>query len=167
MTNSYAFLFCLRGCGCVERPAFPAPSDVSDALHHCKTRADHAARSRRCVFVSAKMDTHVPKIMAASSRGANTTKQSSCLSGLSPPWIASLAGAMPSFEIFVGCGPCFRGKDEAKASRDNKQQGRNCAHVAPVMGGAIRERHVGEKRPKTAAPAASVRHFPLLENVLW
>jgi hypothetical protein len=21
-------LFCMRGCGCIERPAFPAPSDV-------------------------------------------------------------------------------------------------------------------------------------------
>ena len=27
VTNSYAFLFCMRGCGCIERPAFPAPSD--------------------------------------------------------------------------------------------------------------------------------------------
>src|SRR6267143_4014069 len=22
------FLFCMRGCGCIKRPAFPAPSDI-------------------------------------------------------------------------------------------------------------------------------------------
>ncbi|HKO70970.1 MAG TPA: hypothetical protein VJV58_08580, partial [Bradyrhizobium sp.] len=32
VTYSYAFLFCMRGCGRIERPAFPAPSDVSGAL---------------------------------------------------------------------------------------------------------------------------------------
>ena len=26
VTNSYAFHFCIRGCGCIRRPAFPAPS---------------------------------------------------------------------------------------------------------------------------------------------
>ncbi len=26
VTNSYAFLFCMRGRGCIARPAFPAPS---------------------------------------------------------------------------------------------------------------------------------------------
>src|SRR5437868_3891418 len=25
------FLFCMRGCGCIERPAFPAPSDLQMA----------------------------------------------------------------------------------------------------------------------------------------
>src|SRR5665213_1743817 len=25
VTNSYAFLHCMRGCGCIERPVFPAP----------------------------------------------------------------------------------------------------------------------------------------------
>src|SRR2546429_6971464 len=28
--RSCAFLFCTRGCGCDEHPAFPAPSDFSD-----------------------------------------------------------------------------------------------------------------------------------------
>jgi hypothetical protein len=32
VTCSCAFLFCTRGCGCIERPAFPAPSEFSDAL---------------------------------------------------------------------------------------------------------------------------------------
>jgi hypothetical protein len=27
VTCSCAFLFCTRGCGCIERPAFPAPSE--------------------------------------------------------------------------------------------------------------------------------------------
>src|SRR3569832_1722756 len=26
VTYSYAFYFCIRGCGCIRRPAFPAPS---------------------------------------------------------------------------------------------------------------------------------------------
>ena len=29
----------MRGCGCIERPAFPAPSEFSDALQIGKTRA--------------------------------------------------------------------------------------------------------------------------------
>jgi hypothetical protein len=33
VTYSYAFLFCMRGCGCIERPAFPAPSEFQMALH--------------------------------------------------------------------------------------------------------------------------------------
>src|SRR3569832_2112313 len=31
VTNSYAFLFCMRGCGCIEHPALPTPSDVQKA----------------------------------------------------------------------------------------------------------------------------------------
>src|SRR5712672_3066821 len=27
VTNSYACFIFMRGCGCIERPAFPAPSD--------------------------------------------------------------------------------------------------------------------------------------------
>jgi hypothetical protein len=52
VTISYAFYFCMRGCGCIERPAFPAPSELSDALHIGKTRADHAARTRRRGYVN-------------------------------------------------------------------------------------------------------------------
>ena len=33
VTNSYAFLFCMRGCGRIERPAFPAPSEFQMASH--------------------------------------------------------------------------------------------------------------------------------------
>ena len=40
VTYSYAFLFCMRGCGRIERPAFPAPSDVSDGLARSETRAE-------------------------------------------------------------------------------------------------------------------------------
>jgi hypothetical protein len=28
VSNSCAFYFCTRGCGRIERPAFPAPSDL-------------------------------------------------------------------------------------------------------------------------------------------
>src|SRR3954453_9724661 len=38
----------MRGCGRIQRPAFPAPSDVSDGESTSKTRAHRAARSRRC-----------------------------------------------------------------------------------------------------------------------
>jgi len=31
VTYSYAFLFCMRGCGRIERPAFPAPSEFQKA----------------------------------------------------------------------------------------------------------------------------------------
>ncbi len=46
VTNSYAFLFCMRGCGCIARPAFPAPSVYRGANNSCKTRAHRAAGSR-------------------------------------------------------------------------------------------------------------------------
>src|SRR5712672_3509432 len=32
-------LFCMRGCGCIERPAFPAPSDIRRRDAQGKTRA--------------------------------------------------------------------------------------------------------------------------------
>jgi len=33
VTTLVCFLFCMRGCGRIERPAFPAPSDLSEALY--------------------------------------------------------------------------------------------------------------------------------------
>jgi hypothetical protein len=33
VTNSYAFLFCMRGYGRIERPVFPAPSEFQMASH--------------------------------------------------------------------------------------------------------------------------------------
>src|SRR5258708_31389025 len=42
-------LFCTRGCGRIERPAFPAPSDFSGAGNSGKPRAQAAARSRNRV----------------------------------------------------------------------------------------------------------------------
>ena len=40
VTNSCAFYFCTRGCGRVERPAFPAPS-IGRKIY-CGTRAENA-----------------------------------------------------------------------------------------------------------------------------
>src|SRR5882724_2672387 len=37
-------LFCMRGCGRIKRPAFPAPSDVRERDVPAKTRARCAAR---------------------------------------------------------------------------------------------------------------------------
>jgi hypothetical protein len=45
VTNSRVFFY-TRGCGRIERPAFPAPSDVSAGGNQSKTRALGAARSR-------------------------------------------------------------------------------------------------------------------------
>src|SRR6266436_5817277 len=49
VTTLVRFLFCTRGCGCIERPAFPAPSDFRGQDILSKTRAKGAARSRCCV----------------------------------------------------------------------------------------------------------------------
>src|SRR3979490_510327 len=38
VTMLVCFLFCTRGCGRIERPAFPAPSDFSGAGFQSKTR---------------------------------------------------------------------------------------------------------------------------------
>ena len=48
-TYSCAFYFCMRGCGCIGRPAFPAPSDLEGPWTTI-ARANHAARARRCVW---------------------------------------------------------------------------------------------------------------------
>jgi hypothetical protein len=45
VTNSCAFLFCMRDCGCIERPAFPAPLIFRCALHDENSRGD-ARRDR-------------------------------------------------------------------------------------------------------------------------
>jgi hypothetical protein len=44
------FTFCTRGCGRIERPAFPAPSDLQKAKAICITRTHRAARSRNCIL---------------------------------------------------------------------------------------------------------------------
>src|SRR3954467_1637090 len=48
VTTLVCLFICMRGCGRVERPAFPAPSDFTGGKVQSKTRAD-AARSRNCV----------------------------------------------------------------------------------------------------------------------
>src|SRR5207247_6108538 len=42
------FLFCMRGCGCIGRPAFPAPSVFFGRTVFAKPRAHRAAGMRRC-----------------------------------------------------------------------------------------------------------------------
>src|ERR1700733_5993923 len=49
VTNSYAFHFCIRGCGCVRHPAFPAPS-IFERENVIPTRTQFA--SRDCAGVS-------------------------------------------------------------------------------------------------------------------
>src|SRR5258705_8681692 len=43
------FFYHTRDCGCIERPAFPAPSDIKGTRNSGKPRAKAAARSRSCV----------------------------------------------------------------------------------------------------------------------
>src|SRR5258706_13917467 len=49
VTTLVCLFFYTRGCGRIERPAFPAPSDLQKAGRCWKTRAKRAARSRSCV----------------------------------------------------------------------------------------------------------------------
>jgi hypothetical protein len=51
VTNSCAFLFRTRGCGCIGHPAFPTPS-AFQAMVHAQFRAHRAARSRTRVWNS-------------------------------------------------------------------------------------------------------------------
>src|SRR5258707_2008398 len=43
-------LFCMRGCGRIERPAFPAPSDLRRREIQAKLARKAAARSRSCAL---------------------------------------------------------------------------------------------------------------------
>src|SRR5258706_13857084 len=43
----------MRGCGCIERPAFPAPSDIRGQDVLGKPRARHAAGSQSRVWETA------------------------------------------------------------------------------------------------------------------
>jgi hypothetical protein len=40
VTMLVCFLFCIRGCGRIARPAFPAPSDFQGTGSPSKTRAN-------------------------------------------------------------------------------------------------------------------------------
>src|SRR5437899_3232064 len=44
VTTLVRFLFCVRGCGCIGHPAFPAPSVLRAANVLAKSRARRAAR---------------------------------------------------------------------------------------------------------------------------
>ena len=49
VTTLVRFFCCVRGCGCIEHPAFPAPS-LFLGERSCKARAHRAARRRRRVW---------------------------------------------------------------------------------------------------------------------
>src|SRR5258706_5038767 len=46
VTTLVCLFFYTRGCGCIERPAFPAPSDLRRREIHAKLARKRAARSR-------------------------------------------------------------------------------------------------------------------------
>jgi len=50
-TYSCAFLFCARGCGCTEAPAFPAPSFIRGDMFVHHPGAFRAAAMRACVVI--------------------------------------------------------------------------------------------------------------------
>src|SRR5690348_10415396 len=88
----------MRGCGCIERPAFPAPSEFQMASHDPNLERI-ARRDRGGVGVfRRKWIRMFRKLSAASSRGANATKQSILVAAAQ--WIASLVLAMTA-QIFV------------------------------------------------------------------
>jgi hypothetical protein len=45
-----AFYICTQGCGRIVRPAFPAPSDVSEGRMFKQTSRENARRDREAVF---------------------------------------------------------------------------------------------------------------------
>ncbi len=51
-TLVYFVFYRTRGCGCIVRPAFPAPSDFRGPTFPAKLAQKHAARLRRCVLSS-------------------------------------------------------------------------------------------------------------------
>src|SRR5258706_9794058 len=47
-------LFCMRGCGCIERPAFPAPSEFQKAGRSWQTsRGSRGEIAKLCLLVKA------------------------------------------------------------------------------------------------------------------
>jgi hypothetical protein len=50
VTNSYAFYFCIRGCGRAERPAFPALSHPEGNIDASLGRTPRREADRACLF---------------------------------------------------------------------------------------------------------------------
>ena len=74
VTNSYAFLFCMRGRGRIARPAFPAPSDGRERDVTSKTRAKTCGEiARPCPYAAGCLKF---EYVRPSLRGAQATKQS-------------------------------------------------------------------------------------------
>jgi hypothetical protein len=82
------FYFYTRGCGRIERPAFPAPSDLRRRDIKGKTRAQSRGEiARPYLYATGCLKCEVGKLAPPSLRGALATKQS----------ILSLLGAMDCF----------------------------------------------------------------------
>src|SRR4051794_18901466 len=81
VTNSYAFLLCMRGCGCVGTRHSPRPfSGKAEIVFTPRTH--RAARTRMCVL---------PVVYALDPVIASAAKQSSFLLSLTMDCFASLA----------------------------------------------------------------------------
>jgi hypothetical protein len=142
VTNSYAFLFCMRGCGCIEHPAFPTPSEFQKALQFAKL-GRLAARSRRCV--------NCPDVIACSTTasavfipptrgegkqivsGANDVQGGGLFVCMTQPHPALRATPRASFARL----------DPIKKGRDKKEQ----ASLA-TMGNAVRANSISLVPPK-------------------
>jgi hypothetical protein len=81
-------LFCMRGCGRAQRPAFPAPSVFREREVDGKTRANLCCEiAKLCHDVIAKSDSDDRVRRSSTSEGGSNPYL------LAEPWIASLANA--------------------------------------------------------------------------
>ncbi len=81
VTNSYAFLFCMRGCGCIARPAFPAPSDFRERDADSKPRAKTCGEiAKPCLYAAGclKREAAAPKLAVIARSGSDEAIHAFC-----------------------------------------------------------------------------------------
>src|ERR1700687_93021 len=104
VTNSCAFLFRTRGCGCIGHPAFPAPSLGEGFMH--AAGASRRGPAEPHLVVIARSD-----LSAVAQRAkAEATKQSICIGALAVDCFAPLAMTVVVLgRLGLGSGACGRG----------------------------------------------------------
>jgi hypothetical protein len=169
VTNSRVFYY-TRGCGRIERPAFPAPSDLRRRDVSGKTRAERAARSRSCVWrTRGCLKFESVKVFGASASfpsplvGEGARAKRGRVRGFSPrmqtPHPARTSSAPPS--PTRGEGKKVRGAnpdcaEPLRGCRPLIRRAAHCVRIAPPSptGGE------GKKRPLTSSRSASRRTAP-------
>jgi hypothetical protein len=132
VTNSYAFLFCMRGCGCIEHPAFPAPSEFQMRFIHPKL-ARPARRDRGGVGVSSgEYGSHVLRIIrAAIARSATASAVS-----ISPTRAVETSEARSGVARSAGWG--YLDKRHSRPHPSHRSRSSRCA-LPPHKVGGIRK----------------------------